>query len=504
MTEPLLTLAPPPAVLWPMLLTLMGAMAVLMLTVSGPAFTPHSRSTCHLTAIALLSLVGAMLALLFGAQGPAFSGSIALDGIGQTLGCVVCLGSALSLIMAMAYLEEHELAVGEYVALVLFATVGGLAVTCAQDLLVLFLGIELMSIAAYVLAGFRRAQRRSQEAALKYFFYGAFASAVMVFGMAILWGEIGLAQGEPSLRFEALSQAATAGSHAFAPMAWVGVALFLAGLSFKVAAAPFHMWAPDVYEGAPTPSAAFLSVVVKVAAVSALCRFLAAIFAQGHRDVETATQVIELLAICSMVAGNLLALRQNQIKRMLAYSSIAHIGYVLVGLSALPQGRPGQAIAHVAFYLTGYAAAAIGAFAVVSAFERRDDRRVDLHLDRLSGAVRQQPALACAMAIFMFALAGIPPTAGFIGKVGLFSAALGAGRITLTLVAALASVVGACYYLRVLSVMFMGEGKEQAKAVSNPWLTACLWLCASITLALGLAPNLWLSYAREALRGFVG
>ncbi len=504
MTVQLAITAAPAAVLWPLLSLLLGAMTVLLLTVSGPMFTPRAHQGGHLLGIALLALGGAAAGLIYGEPGPAFSGSIALDGIAQTFGVVACLGAALSLIMAMAYLAEHQLATGEFVALALLATVGALTVICAQDLLVLFLGIELMSIAAYVLAGFRRALRRSQEAALKYFMYGAFASAVMVFGMALVWGEIGLCQGTPSLRFDALAEAAQLGPKGFGLLGWVGVTLLLAGMAFKVAAAPFHMWAPDVYEGSPTPSAAFLSVVVKVAAISGLARLLVAIFVSGHRDVETATQVIEMLAMASMVAGNLLALRQTQVKRMLAYSSVAHVGYVLTGLCALPQGHPGNTLAAVAFYLTGYAAAAIGAFAVVSAFERSDDRRVDLHLDRLSGAALRHPSLGLAMAVFMFALAGIPPTAGFVGKVGLFAAALSAGRVSVTLVAALASVVGAFYYLRVLSVMFMAEDKEQAPVVVSPWLTWALFLCASVTLICGIAPHGVLSYARDALAGFVG
>lgn len=278
--------------------------------------------------------------------------------------------------------------------------------------------------------------------------------------------------------------------------------MVLAAMSFKVAAVPFHMWAPDVYQGAPTPSAAFLSVVIKIAALAGLSRLLVALFCAGHRDIETATQVIELLAIGSMVAGNLLAVRQTQIKRMLAYSSISHVGYALTGLSALPQGNPGPALAAVVVYLAGYAAAALGTFAVLQAFEQADDRRVDFHLDRLSGAGRQNPGLGVAMAVFMLSLAGIPPTAGFMGKVGLFAQALGAGRMWVVLVAVLTSVVGAFYYLRVLSVMFMADGPEGAPCVRSPWLMWALWLSVGLTLALGLFPSLFSSFAQTALIGF--
>jgi NADH-quinone oxidoreductase subunit N len=494
----------PVAALLPLLLPLLGALTVLLLTVSGPAFKPVVGHGGHLLAVSVLALLGAALALVSNGPGSAFGGSIAVDGVAQTFGVVTCLGSVLCLFVAMPYLKEHELAVGEFFALVLLATVGALTVICGQDLLVLFLGIELMSIAAYVLAGFRRALRRSQEAALKYFMYGAFASAVMVFGMALVWGEIGLSQGTASLRFDALARAAQVGPAGFGLLGWLGVSMLCAGMAFKVAAVPFHMWAPDVYEGAPTPSAAFLSVVVKTAAFAGFARLLVAIFGSGQRDVETATQVIELLAMGSMVLGNLLAVRQVQIKRMLAYSSIGHAGYVLTGLCAIPQGHPGPTLAAAALYLCGYAAAAIGAFGVVLAFERADDRRVDLHLDRLTGAAKSHPGLALAMAIFMLALAGIPPTAGFAGKVGLFGAALGAGRVMVVLVAALASVVGAFYYLRVLSVMFMEEARPQTQPLHSPWLVLALWLCGGLTLLLGICPNVFLSFAQEALANFPG
>jgi len=488
----------------PLLLPLLGGLAVLLCTVSGPASVPVVGHGRHLLAIAVLALAGGALALLYNGNAHAFGGSIAIDGVAQTFGVVTCLGAILCLLVAMPYLEEHDLAAGEFFALVLLATVGALTVICGQDLLALFLGVELMSIAAYVLAGFRRALRRSQEAALKYFMYGAFASAVMVFGMALVWGEIGLSQESASLRFDALARAAQVGPTGFGLLGWLGASMLLSGMAFKVAAVPFHMWAPDVYEGAPTPSAAYLSVVVKTAAFAGLSRLLVAIFASGHRDVETTTQVIELLAIGSMLVGNLVAVRQTQIKRMLAYSSISHAGYVLTGLCAIPHGRPGPTLAAVAFYLCGYAAAAIGAFAVVLAFERADDRRVDLHLDRLTGAAKSHPGLGVAMAIFMLSLAGIPPAAGFAGKVGLLGEALGAGRVMVVLVAVATSVVGAFYYLRVLSVMFMGEARQQTQPLDSPWLAWALWLCGGLTLFLGLFPNVFYSFAREALASFPG
>lgn len=492
----------------PMALPVLGAMLVLLLTVSGGAKAGPPQGGAHMVGVAWLSLAAAAWALTLGGPEPvaALGGSIVHDGLSQTLGLTLCLASALTLLLAMAYLTEHSLAVGEFCALVLLASAGALAVICSQDLLAMFLGIEVMSVAAYVLAGYRRALPRSQEAALKYFFYGAYAAAAMVFGMALIWGEVGLAQGAPSLLLPDL-RAAVQGANGHAPLGalgWVGATLVLSTLCFKVAAAPFHMWAPDVYEGAPTPSAAFLSVAIKVAAMAALARLMAALFAPGGLDPETATQVIEILAIASMVVGNTLALRQVQIKRMLAYSSVAHAGYVLTGLTALPAGDPASTLAAVGLYLTGYTAAALGAFAVVIAFESQGDRRVDLRIDRLAGAARRSPGLAVAMAVCLLGLAGIPPTAGFTGKVALFGAALGAGRVAVVLVAALTSVVGAFYYLRVLGVMFMGEPNHDEALVHSPWLTWALWLCAGLTLGLGLLPNGYYGYALAALAGWTG
>jgi NADH-quinone oxidoreductase subunit N len=495
-------------VMLPLMLPVLGACALLLS--SGAPVTQRGESPApggHLAVMAVLSLGAAAVALVVQTPGVAMSGAVALDGIAVTLGVAALGASALSIVLAMAYLVEHELAVGEYCALVCLGSAGMLSVVMAQDALTLFVGLELMSIAAYVLTGFRRALRRSQEAALKYFMYGAFASATMVFGMALIWGEVGVSLGEPSLTWADLHRAVGHTTQPLSQLGWVGVALLVSGMAFKVGAAPFHMWAPDVYEGAPTPSAAFVSVGVKIAAFAGLSRLVLAAFGHGVRDAETSAQVLEFLAVASMVVGNVLALRQTQIKRMLAYSSVAHAGYVLTGLVGLVRDdaqAPVTALAAASLYLVGYAASALGAFAVISAFEQRADRRVDLHIQRLAGAGRKHPWLGAAMTLFLLSLAGIPPAAGFTGKVALLQSALGAGRITVVLVAVLSSVVGAFYYLRVVGVMLMQDAASDEPCVRSPWLTWALCACAAGALGLGVYPDFYYSFAHRALVGFAG
>jgi NADH-quinone oxidoreductase subunit N len=264
------------------------------------------------------------------------------------------------------------------------------------------------------------------------------------------------------------------------------------------------MWAPDVYEGAPTPSAGFMAVGVKAAAFAGLCRFVAATLLSGTGGTETAVLAIELCAIITMVVGNLLAIRQTQIKRMLAYSSIAHAGYLLVGVAALIEQPQSGVVEAIAYYLLGYTAMTLGAFGVVLAFERRDDRRQDLPIERLAGMAHRYPAIGLAMAVFMFALAGVPPSAGFFGKLALFSAAVGAGRYAAVVIAVLASAVGAFYYLRVTVVMYMRATDTEESRVQSPWLSAGLWACAGLTLVFGIVPEPYFAFARRVLAGWLG
>ena len=485
----------------PVWVTSIAAFAVLLLTVAQGYRRPAAVGGGHLAFVSLAALTVVMW-LFWQHEGRivAFSGAIVVDGVAAAFGFIAALGAWIAVVMSAGYLREHDLAQGEFFALVLLGTVGMLVLIMAGDLLVLFLGIEIMSLSVYILAGFRRALRRSQEAALKYFVYGAFASAFVIYGIALLYGAVG-AHGashgkHAGLGFQTLH---TVFADGVSPLAWVGVAMVLSGLGFKIAAVPFHMWAPDVYEGAPTPSTGFMAVGVKAAAFAGLCRFVEATMLNGARSTETSMQIMEILAIMTMLVGNFLAVRQTQIKRMLAYSSIAHAGYLLIGISAFLAQPQGQAMEAITYYLLGYTATTLGAFGVIIAFERRDDKRVDLSIERLAGAAHRYPALGLAMTVFMFAFAGVPPTTGFFGKYALFSAAISAGRVGVVVVAVLASAVGAFYYLRVLVVMYMRANSTDETRVPSVWLSTALWVCAGITLVIGLLPELYLGFARRVL-----
>ncbi|HET6345916.1 MAG TPA: NADH-quinone oxidoreductase subunit N, partial [Myxococcota bacterium] len=376
----------------PIWVTAIAAGVVLMLTVASGYRRPAPEGGGHLAFVALAGLTVATF-LLWRHEGTyrAFSGAVVVDGISLAFGVVATVGALLSVVLSTSYLKEHRLGHGEFYALILLGTVGMLVLSMAGDLLVLFVGIEIMSLAVYIMAGYRRSARRTQEAALKYFVYGAFASAFVLFGIAQLYGEVGRLTGTPAFDFVSISRAFR---HVdISPLGWIGIGLVLAGLAFKVAAVPFHMWAPDVYEGAPTPSTGFMAVGIKAAAFAGLCRFVAATLLHGERGTETSVQLLEVLAILTMVVGNFLAIRQTQIKRMLAYSSIAHAGYILVGVAAFVAQPSSRAMEAIAYYLFGYTAMTLGAFGVVLAFERHDDKRIDLSIERFAGAAHRYPAL---------------------------------------------------------------------------------------------------------------
>ncbi|MEE8410709.1 MAG: NADH-quinone oxidoreductase subunit N [Myxococcota bacterium] len=491
----------------PLWLIAIAAAVVLLLTVSAGHKRAQSSDGFDGSHLAFLSLAALLAAdwLLLGHEETRsiFSGALIIDGVGVVFSLTVLVGSAVSVLLAAAYLREHGMAQGEFFALILLSTVGMMMLAMAGDLLTLFIGIETMSLGVYVLAGYRRSSRRSQEAALKYFIYGAFASAFALFGIALLYGEVGRLSGTASLGFPAIA-AAFGGPDRVAALGWIGVTMVIGGLCFKVAAVPFHMWAPDVYEGSPTPSTGFMAVGIKTAAFAGLCRFVAATLLAGNNATETAVQIFEVLAIMTMVLGNLVAIRQTQIKRMLAYSSIAHAGYVFVGIAAFLADPKSIALEGIAYYLFGYTAMTLGAFGVVLAFERREDRRLDLPIERLAGIAHKYPALGLAMALFMFSLAGIPPTAGFFGKLVLFGAAIDAGRVGVVVVAVLASAIGTFYYLRVTVVMYMRASTTEENRVESVWLGAALWVCAAVTLVVGPLPETYFGFAKRLLTGWLG
>jgi NADH-quinone oxidoreductase subunit N len=361
----------------------------------------------------------------------------------------------------------------------------------ASDLLVAFIAIEVMSLATYALAAWMRRGRKPAEAAFKYFLLGAFSSALFIYGSALVYGAAG------STLFSDIPRAT-------GPLLAAGLGLVGAGLAFKIAAVPFHLWTPDVYEGAPTPVTAFMAAGVKTAAFAVLARVLVTVWSGTGESAVAIGGVVTVLALLTMIFGNLLALPQRSVKRMLAYSSIAHAGYLLVGVvSAGAVGARGNAISSVLFYLAAYTATVVGAFAVVGALERRGapgEEPADCwDLTRLAGLAKRRPGLAFAMAVFMLSLAGVPPSAGFIAKLLIFKAAISAQAYGLAVVGVLTSALGAYYYLRVVVYMYMRApeaGEEQL--VLSPALSVALAVSVVAVVVLGVGPEPVAALARAA------
>jgi NADH-quinone oxidoreductase subunit N len=394
-----------------------------------------------------------------------------LDPFSSLMSAVVCFASLLSCALAIDYLGEVRINHGEYYALLLLSTAGMLLMISTVDLLGVFLGLELMSIPIYVLAGFDRRKLRSNESAMKYFLIGSFASAIMLYGMALLYGASG------STAFEGLR----AGFGAHPTLATIGIGLVLVGFAFKVSAAPFHQWTPDVYEGAPSAVTAFMSVTVKATAFAALIRLIG--LGVGPLDAPL-QDVLWVLAGLTMLVGNLMAVIQSNVKRLLAYSAIGHAGFLMLGVLT---GTP-ESYGAVVFYLIAYVFMNLGAFGVVVALAHRGhdcDR-----IDSFAGLARLRPGLAGLMTLFMLSLAGIPGTVGFIAKFTVFSAAVRADFIWLTILAVLTSVVSVYYYLRIPVLMYMREpGDEKPRMEISSGEAVVLVVCALAVLFLGIFPN---------------
>jgi NADH-quinone oxidoreductase subunit N len=404
-----------------------------------------------------------------------FANTFVLDRYAIFFDVLFCLAAGLTLLVSMDYLATIELHSGEYYSLILFATAGMFLMAAANDLIVLFLGLETMSIAAYVLAGIWRPDPRSSEAAMKYFLLGAFATGFLLFGIALLYGAF------QTTDLSAMKVAIGASADLQRSFAFGGMALLLVGFAFKVAAVPFHAWAPDVYEGSPTSVTAFMAVGVKAAAFSAFVRIFMHTFDALAVDWSS---VIWVLAAATMTVGNLAALRQSNIKRMLAYSSIAHAGYLLVGMiAASPAGG-----AAVLYYLLAYAFMNVGAFAVVIALGERGAPNESL--DDYDGVGLRHPLLGICMTVFMLSLAGIPALAGFTGKFYLFSAAIRQGYVWLAIIGVLNSVVSMYYYGGVLMRMFMAEGSKDVRGTAHrPYLATTIAAAAAATVFLGIFPS---------------
>lgn len=471
------------------LLVLTGWACILLLV---DLFIPKGRKgwTALLAALGLALSLGLVI-LQAGDESTAFGGMVVLDGFSTFLNVLFTGSGLLGIAVAYGYLKRMGLERGEYYSLLLFSITGMMLMAQAADLLVVFLALELLSIPLYVLAAFARARADSEESGLKYFLLGAFATGFVVYGIALVFG----ATATTSVAgIAALVNSPVPLEGAYDPvLLTIGAALILVGFGFKVAAVPFHMWTPDVYQGAPTPVTAFMSVGAKAAGFAALLRVFVLAFPSLAADL---TPVLWVLAALTMFVGNLLAISQANIKRMLAYSSIAHAGYILMALTAY--GNPAVAADSVAaalFYLVTYALASFGSWSVVMALEKADGK--GLLIDDFAGLGRRRPLLAAAMTIFMLSFTGMPPTLGLVGKFFLFRTAIEGGFIGLAVIGVLTSLISAYYYLRVVVVMYMREGEPET--TREPWLDLTWGATALATVVLSFVPMALFAWASGAL-----
>ena len=427
-----------------------------------------------------LGLTAVVTVLLAGQKASTFNGTFALDGYAIFFDLLFLFAGIVVVLMSMTFLEGTGIPAGDYYGLVSFAIAGMTVMAAATDLIVVFIGLEVMSISVYVLAGAWRTQPRSNEAAMKYFLLGAFATGFLLYGIALIYGATG------SFRLDQIA-AAIPGARAHR-MLMAGVALLIVAFGFKVAAVPFHMWTPDVYEGAPTTVTALMAVAVKAAGFAAFVR----IFLHGFAGLQADwSMLLGVVAALTMTVGNVCALAQTSVKRMLAYSSIAHAGYILVALVA--SGPAGGTAA--LFYLLVYSFMTLGAFGVVAAIGEAGEPNETL--DDYAGLGFRRPLLGVTMTIFMLSLTGIPPLAGFAGKLYIFTAAIREGYYVLAVIGVLNSAISAGYYIRVLIAMYLTPGAEESTRVARqPYLLTSIVLSAVLTVLVGVFPALWMQLAR--------
>ena len=437
-----------------------------------------------------MGVIGALVltaALVLGqSEGTAFLGQYVSDAFSRFAKVLILLGAAVGLVLALDFNEKAGLARFEYSVLMLFATLGMLVMVSANDLMSLYIGLELLSLSLYVIAAFDRDNPRSAEAGLKYFVLGALASGLLLYGASLVYGFAG------TTNFDRLADALSGGEAGMGVV--VGLVFVLAGLAFKVSAVPFHMWTPDVYEGAPTPVTAFFATAPKVAAVALMMRVLAGPF--GELSAQWG-QVIWVVAAGSMILGGFAAIGQRNIKRLMAYSSIGHVGYALMGLAVMSDAG----FRGVLVYMAIYVVMNLGTFAVLVAM-RRNGRSLE-EVDDLAGLGRTDPAMAMWMAVFMFSMAGIPPLAGFFGKLYVFLAAVQAGFWTLAVIGILTSVVASYYYLRIVKVMYFDapSGALDARPAS---LTVVMTGTGLLTLLFFLFPAALIGAAQVAVSALIG
>ncbi len=519
--------------LLPMLVVIAGAVTVLL----ADTFAHYSaddderpdggRGWLAWLSVATVAIAGCLLCRAWdSAETPRalFGGMAVQDRFALFTDGLVLLGAGLSMLLSARYLHAHRVARGEWYALVLLACAGMMVMAHAADLLLLFIGLETMSVAVYALAGYLRGDDRSAEAGLKYFLLGAFASTLLLYGIALVWGATGSTSLHEVARALAESSALTDD-----PIVFVGMLLILAGMAFKVGMVPFHMWTPDVYEGSPAPATSFMASSVKAAGFAVFVRVLTQAFFEQDLALSPGAggapvgwfQILVWLAIATMVVGNVAAVLQRNVKRMLAYSSVAHAGYAAIAMAAmvpLASGQPAAAGAAsaVLWYMLAYGVATVGAFGAVALIQREGVDLTDVR--DLHGLAQRHPALALGFTVCLLSLGGLPPTGGFIAKLQVFREALAAGDALtatstlaqggdilyqLVVIGALNSVVAVVYYLRPVVAMYMRSPRDHWRVLSSPSITLALATCVALTLWLGLFPDDTIALAHAAAAGLL-
>jgi NADH-quinone oxidoreductase subunit N len=450
----------------------------------------EEKSQKTLGVITFVGTLAGLAATWVMSQSPgfAFSNSVSIDGFSVFFIFLVIAIAAVVILSSFEYMAVQRIRAGEYYALILFSAVGMVLMSSAVELVLIFIGLEISSISTYILCGFRRNEAASAESSLKYFLLGSFATAFFLYGVALMFGATG------STNIDIISRKLASGPVEL--LAFVAMALMFVGLGFKVAAAPFHVWTPDVYEGAPAPVVGFMSTAPKAAAFAVLLRVVFTINAPGR------FWFLWVAAALSMTLGNVGALVQTNVKRLLAYSSIAHAGYILVALAMTTSENSPMGISAAMFYTAAYAAMNVGAFAVVSHFAGAGERYVTL--EDYEGLGRTSPLLAATLMIFLLSLIGIPMTGGFFAKFYVFSAALRANLIWLTVIGLVNSAVGAYYYLRIIVVMYMREPRKQVPVAPVPFvLGVALAISMVATLYLGILPDRVLQIAQRSAQNLL-
>ena len=429
--------------------------------------------------LVFMSLIGLLMAAIsslakFNLPVHSFNGAYVVDHLSVFFTFIFCISSAMAILLSVDFNKREEIKVGEYYSLILFCTVGMIVLASSTDMIMIFLGIEIISISLYILAGVRRKDIKSNEAALKYFLLGAFATGFLLYGMALIYGSTG------STKLSIISKVVSEGQIISEPLMLMGVVLLIIGFSFNPGAVPFHMWAPDVYQGAPTPVTAFMAVGPKAASLAAFYRVMTEAMPELSYSWEILLCIVSVL---SMFIGNLGAIMQTNIKRLIAFSSVSHVGYLLIAIIA----KSSLSSSSLMFYMLTYAFMIFGVFGIVILLGRKGDE--NLEIENYSGLAYKHPIIALTMTIFLLSLGGLPPLAGFVAKFYIFSAALKEGYLILVIIAVLNSAISLYYYLKVIVFMYMKEPVKPFNITLSPMTLLVIAISVFGTIQLGIYPD---------------